>query len=269
MTDLQLDEHSTPVRGTSLAWTEEGHGPTAIWAHGLSSSRDAQETQGMFDWAPVVASGHRLVRYDARGHGHSTFTGASSDYEWKNLAHDLLALLDEVAPGERVAGIGSSMGTATLLHAAVLDPDRFSALVLTSAPTAWETRAAQAGVYTQLADLVEQQGVAAFEAMMADAPEQPPVFAEVDMLGGELGVSAEAMPTIFRGAARSDLPSATAIAAVDVPTLLLSWAGDPGHPVVTGALLAEYLPDAALRVAATPAQLAAWGGYAADFLASR
>lgn len=267
MVDTQLEEHLTAVRGTHLAWSEEGDGPTVVWAHGLSSSRGAQETSGMFDWEPVVRGGHRLVRYDARGHGHSTPTAAPADYEWRNLAQDLLALLDEVAPGERVAGIGSSMGTATLLHAAVLDPARFSSLVLTSAPTAWETRAAQAGVYLQLADLVEQQGLAAFEAMAAGAP-QPAVFADVDLAGGGIGVSGEWAPTIFRGAAASDLPSPEALAGVHVPTLLLSWAGDPGHPVGSGALLAEYLPDASLRVAATPAQLAEWGGLAAGFLAN-
>jgi 3-oxoadipate enol-lactonase len=260
-----LQEHLTPVRGTTLAWTEEGEGSTVVWAHGLSTSRDAQEASRMFDWSPVVRSGHRLVRYDARGHGHSTATSSPDDYEWRHLAEDLLALLDEVAPGERVAGIGSSMGTATLLHAAVLDPARFSKLVLTSAPTAWQTRAAQAGTYLQTADLIEQQGLAAFEGMMKDAP-QPAVFAEVLDLADGLGVTAETAPTIFRGAARSDLPDAAAIASITVPTLLLSWAGDPGHPVVTGSLLAELLPDAALRVAATPAQLAQWGDYAAQFL---
>lgn len=266
MVDPTLEEQHTPVRGTSLAWTAEGGGPSVVWAHGLSSSRDAQEANGTFDWSPVVSSGHRLLRYDARGHGHSTVTGASSDYEWKNLALDLLALLDEIAPGERVAGIGSSMGTATLLHAAVLDPDRFSALVLTSAPTAWATRAAQAGVYQQLADLVEQRGLGAFEEAMTQGPPPSPVLADVDLLGSGLGISGEALPTIFRGAATSDLPSPEAIAQIAVPTLLLSWAGDPGHPVSSGALLAEYLPDAALRVAATPAQRLQWGRYAADFL---
>ena len=266
MVDPTLEEQHTPVRGTSLAWTSEGRGPTVVWAHGLSSSRDAHENQGALDWAPVVASGRRVVRYDARGHGRSTFTSAESDYEWQNLALDLLALLDEVAPGERVAGIGCSMGTATLLHAAILDPDRFTALVLTAAPTAWATRAAQAGVYLQVADLVEQQGLAAFEAMMAEGPGQPASLADVDMLHGGLGVTEATLPTIFRGAARSDLPSPEAIAGITVPTLLLSWAGDPGHPVVTGALLAEYLPDSALRVAATPGQRAEWGGFAADFL---
>lgn len=269
MTRSDLTEQHAAVRGTTIAWTEEGPtaggrpGTTVVWAHGLSSSRDAQEESGMFDWAPV-ARRHRLVRYDARGHGASTVTPKSSDYEWPQLADDLLALLDEVAPGQQVAGIGSSMGSATLLHAAALDPARFSRLVLTSPPTAWETRAAQASMYTQLATLVEQQGLGAFQAMAAGM-EQPPVFAEVRM-DLDLGLTAESLPTVFAGAARSDLPSPEALASIEVPTLLLAWAGDPGHPVVTAALLAEYLPDAEMRVAATPPQLSAWGAYAAEFL---
>lgn len=266
MVDTTLEEHRTSVRGASLAWTEEGSGPTVVWAHGLSSTRDAQEVSRMFDWSPVVASGHRLVRYDARGHGGSTATPEPSDYEWENLAQDLLALLDEVAPGERVAGIGSSMGTATLLHAALLDPDRFSRLVLTSPPTAWETRAAQAGFYRQLADQVEEQGLSVLEEQLLQGPTPPPAFGDVDLTADGLGIDEDAMPTIFRGAAGSDLPSPSALAEMQVPSLLLAWSGDPGHPVVSASLLAEYLPDAVLRVAATPEQLARWGGYTAEFL---
>lgn len=46
-------------------------------------------------------------------------------------------------PGERVHGVGPSMGGATLLHTACRQPDRFSGLTLMVPPTAWETRAAK------------------------------------------------------------------------------------------------------------------------------
>ncbi|AMM20609.1 hypothetical protein AX769_11255 [Frondihabitans sp. PAMC 28766] len=275
MTRAELPVRHADVRGATLAWTEEGptgpaaaaagQPPTAIWAHGLSSTRDAQEESGMFDWAPI-AERHRLIRYDARGHGDSNATPEPGDYAWANLGQDLLALLDQVAPGEPVVGIGSSMGTATLLYAAALDPARFSKLVLTSPPTAWQTRAAQSAMYEQIAGLVEQQGVVAFQAMMVDAPAQPPVFAE---LSDEMtiGLTDESMPIVFRGAAKSDLPSPDALRSIEVPTLILAWAGDPGHPVSTAALLAEYLQDAEMRVAETPAQLREWGALASEFIA--
>ncbi len=120
--------HVTSVRGADLAWTESGTGPPAIWAHGLTSSADAQEQFGMFDWSPISAD-HRLIRYDARGHGRSTGSATPEDHTWENLGRDLLGLLDAIVGDEPVAGIGSSMGTATLLHAATSAPGRFDRLL--------------------------------------------------------------------------------------------------------------------------------------------
>jgi 3-oxoadipate enol-lactonase len=77
----------------------------------------AQEEAGIFDWNPVVAAGHRLIRDEARGQGRSQGTLDPSRYTWPSLAADLLALCEQIAPGQVVSGIGSSMGSATLLHA--------------------------------------------------------------------------------------------------------------------------------------------------------
>jgi hypothetical protein len=53
---------------------------------------------------------------------------------------------------------------------------------------------------------------------------------------------------------------------VEIPVLVLAWAGDPGHPVSTAARLAEVLPHARLEVAETPAQRLMWGALAAQFM---
>jgi len=255
--------HLAAVRGAELAWTEEGAGPAVVWAHGLTSTGRGQEDAGMFDWSPVARAGFRLVRYDARGHGASTGTRDPGDYTWASLGDDLLALLDQVAPGQQVAGMGSSMGTATLLFAALKEPDRFSRLVLTSAPTAWETRRAQADVYLQLADLVEAQGLEALVRAMAGAP-RPAIFEELAEEAPH--IAEDLLPTVFRGAARSDLPSLDEIATIQAPVLLLPWAGDPGHPVATSEALARVLPHAELELGSSLAETRAWGGRAAEFL---
>ncbi|AYG02232.1 alpha/beta fold hydrolase [Gryllotalpicola protaetiae] len=269
MTDPAPDRHETEVRGARLSWTETGTGPTVVWAHGMSSSGWAQELGGQFDWSPVSDSGHRLVRFDARGHGSSTGTSNEGDYVWPELAQDLLALLDHIAPGEQVAGVGSSMGTATLIYAALAEPSRFRRLVLTSAPTAWQTRAAQAGMYLGLASLIESEGLDAFRRLMA-SPEAhvPAPFEGLDPDAFTPQVSVELLPTVLRGAAQTDLPPIDAIAALDVPVLLLPWSDDPGHPVATSEALLEALPDARLQLGTTLAELRAWGHVATDFLAS-
>lgn len=255
------------VRGVDLAYTVVGDGPTVVSAHGLSTSSWAMEQSGTVDWSPVSDAGFRLVRYDARGHGLSQGTLEASDYLWPALADDLLAFLDVVAPGEQVAGIGLSMGTATLLHAALKEPSRFSKLVLSAPPTAWATRAAQAGFYVQMAELVETSGLDALIQAMADAPRPAALEAEsADQAAMTPQVSAELLPIVFRGAAQTDLPPLEELSAIEVPALLLPWAGDPGHPVATSEALLGVLPDARLEVAESVEDVHAFGARAAEFL---
>lgn len=268
MTDAAPQRHETEVRGARLNWTESGEGPTVVWAHGMTSSSWAAERAGGVSWSPVSDSGHRLIRYDARGHGESTGSRDENAYTWPALAQDLLALLDEIAPGEQVDGMGSSMGTATLIYAALADPTRFRRLVLTSAPTAWDTRAAQAEVYRSFATLVESRGIAGFLALAAETPAHVPApFEGLEPQELAPQVSEELLPFVLRGAALSDLPPVDALAALEVPVLLLPWTDDPGHPVGTSEILLEALPDARMEIGHSLAELRTWGGRAAEFLA--
>src|SRR3954471_2158784 len=110
------------VRGVELAVTDDGSGPAYFWGHGLSGSMGQDARFSMFDWKRLVAS-HRVVRWDARGHGESAGTADPDTYRWDNLGRDLLALADALGIDRFVAG-GVSMGAATALHAAHLAPDR-------------------------------------------------------------------------------------------------------------------------------------------------
>ncbi len=259
---------SVHLRGARLAYSEEGSGPAVVYGHGLLQSRATERASGMFDWTPVVAAGRRLVRYDARGHGESTGTPTPASYTWPHLADDLLALLDQVVGPEPVSGIGCSLGTATLLHAAVREPGRFDRLVLTAPPTAWASRAAQADLYRLAADLVARQGHGALAeltarslaaAAFADLP-APPARPSAPAVGEEL------LPAVLRAAAASDLPAEQDLTALDMPVLILAWAGDPGHPVSTAERLAELIAGSRLHIAESGAQLHQWGVTAARFL---
>jgi 3-oxoadipate enol-lactonase len=253
--------------GATLSYeVAEGDRPTVVQLHGLSSSRASEAAAGFFDWSPVHDAGRRLVRYDARGHGRSTGRAEAADWAWPNLADDLFALLDRVAPGETVDAIGVSMGVGTLLHAVTLQPARFRRLVLVIPPTAWATRATQAEGYRQMAALAEEQGYDALVRAMA-------VFGTLPLLeeGGwttapEPDIAPELLPTVFRGAAATDLPSPDAIAGILQPVLLRPWAGDPGHPVSTSELLHGLLPDSMLEVMSTPDDLRSLGARVAEFL---
>ena len=253
------------LRGIRFAFSDEGSGSIVLNAHGLTSSRANDQRMKLADFSPVAAAGHRLISYDARGHGESEGSRNSDDYAWNSLAEDMLALADYFSPDAPVSAIGSSMGTGTLLHAATSTPDRFDRLVLTAPPTAWETRAAQADMYRQMADFVEANGLEALAQLSAGAP-MPPVFADVEGFPPVPDVAPDLLPIVFRGAGGTDLPAIEAIATITQPTLILAWAGDPGHPVSTSERLAAAISGSQLHVSETSSDIRTWGARAAEFL---
>jgi pimeloyl-ACP methyl ester carboxylesterase len=242
-----------------------GHGARFVWSHGLTSSRAGEDKAGLFDWSPLTEAGRQVVRYDARGHGDAG--GPPDDpgaYAWPQLATDLLALLDHLGIERTDAG-GASMGCATVLHAAVRAPQRFERLVLVIPPTAWATRTDQAEQCEAGAAYVEEAGKAAWLALAEEAP-RPAIFANLPPVPFDADIPEALLPAVLRGAAASDLPGPDALAMLDHPTLLLPWAGDPGHPVSTAERLAELLPNAELRVADRLRDVLGWPAQVAEFL---
>jgi pimeloyl-ACP methyl ester carboxylesterase len=259
------------VRGVELAVREEGEGRAVVWGHGLLSSVDQEDDAGVL--APPSVEGVRLVRYDARGHGRSEATRADRDYRWRNLALDMLGVLDGLGLGTAVLG-GSSMGCATALHAAVAEPARVEGLVLVIPPTAWGGRRVQAAMYRAGARVVGLGGMGPFAALARSAP--PP-----RMLTGELapvhevavramaGLDRRVVPHVLRGAATSDLPPKEALASLDVPTLVLAWEGDPTHPTATAHELCRLLPRVTGHVASTVDEVRRWPSLVTAFLRDR
>ncbi|MFE3292259.1 alpha/beta fold hydrolase [Rhodococcus sp. NPDC059234] len=245
---------SVPGAELDVELSDEGGHPV-VQLHGLTSSRHRDRVMEL-DLGRGL-SGTRLLRYDARGHGRSTGRAVAEDYRWPVLADDLLRLLDHWFPGEQVHGVGPSMGTGTLLHAAVRDPGRFAGLTLLVPATAWQTRAAKADDYRRDAALIEEQGLDAF--LGADlAAAHPPATAGAPETVPD--VAEHLLPSLFRGAALSDLPAPDEIATIGAPTTVLAWTDDPAHPVSTAQALVDLLPRATLEVAHTPPDLARWPG---------
>lgn len=257
------------IRGVELDHDLAGTGHDMIWGHGLTSSRASEDALGLFDWS-TIRTANRVLRYDARGHGTSGSTPDPDDSSWRSLAQDQLALADHLGIDGYVAG-GASMGCATALHAAVSAPARVRGLLLVIPPTAWETRSAQIGAYLAMADLVEAGD---HDTLLRGAAASPPPdpFANdqrwkqrfTDLLAT---ADPERLALVFRGAATADLPSAAEIATIAVPTLILAWTGDPGHPAHTAARLQELMPHAELALAASPVGLANWTERVMRFLA--
>lgn len=252
------------IRGTRIAFSDEGSGPLVVRAHGLTQSRLSEQSHGLIDWHALVDAGFRVVSYDARGHGDSGGTTDPGTYRWPSLAEDLLAVVDHLSPDEPVRAVGISMGTASIVTALTLAPERFAAVVLGAPPTVWETRAPQRAMYEQLAQAAESLSEQALLAAMAAAP-VPPIFAGLPDWPGPPAICHELLPAVMRGAGSTDLPAPEAVARIETPSLVLSWATDPGHPVSSGERLAQLLPGSTLHVSETAADIRSWGTRAADF----
>ena len=264
----EIDEGVATLRGVELVYEIAGTGPDVVWGHGLTSSMADEAARSLIRWDEVRRT-HRVLRYDARGHGRSVSTADADDYSWDSLARDQRALADTLGIGAYIAG-GASMGCATALHAAVQAPDRIRGLVLMIPPTGWEGRAGQAELYEQMAGIVETAGV---EPLIEAAQQLPPADPFVG-LPDLAEMRADAMRAwdparlaqVFRGATTAQLPDREAIAALTQPTLILAWTGDPTHPVATADELAELLPQAERSVVSDLRSVLGWSGLVQDFL---
>ena len=254
------------IRGCEIAFERSGTGVDVVWGHGLTQSRALEDQHGLFDWSTLPAS---VLRYDARGHGESESTVDLDGYSWQQLAEDQLELVSALGVGSYVAG-GASMGCATALHAAVMAPDRITALVLVIPPTGWEARAGQAEVYEQGAKAVEAFGVEPLIKAGAAMPPPDPFVDDPDYrprrADGLRSWDPVRLAQALRGATRAQLPDRDRIATLTCPTLILGWTGDAVHPVATIEELAVLMPHADVHVASTSEQLATWTTRVSGFL---
>ena len=109
---------------------QRGEQPQLVLLHGFGG--DLRTWDSLLPWLPDTLP---TLRYDMREFGQSRALFPEKSY---SHADDLLALLDAFAI-ERCCLLGSSMGGATALHAALNHPDRVSGLILISpGMVAWE-----------------------------------------------------------------------------------------------------------------------------------
>lgn len=155
-----------------LVWGADSD-PTVVVVHG--NGGHAHWWDGV---VPALAPGWRVVAPDLRGHGTSSWPDEPA-YALADLAADVRAVLDDVAPG-RVAIVGHSMGARVALRLAADLPGRVRGLALLDtrlggiAPAMtvrWRGRivgARKGRVYASLAE-----ALAAFR-FVPDEPDVPP-----------------------------------------------------------------------------------------------
>src|SRR5207237_8542506 len=112
-------------RGLALAVADDGEGTPVVLLHGLTAPR----RYVVMGSRALERSGHRVIAYDARGHGQSSPAPAPAAYGYEALVGDLEAVLDTLAV-ERAVLAGASMGAHTLLSFALRAPARVGGLVV-------------------------------------------------------------------------------------------------------------------------------------------
>lgn len=234
-----------PVR---LHYSLEGDGPPLLLGGSLGTT--------LAMWEPQVqglTDAHRLIRFDARGHGESPVP--PGPYSIADLGGDVLALMDAIEL-ERAAYCGISIGGMVGQWLAVHAPDRIERLVvISSSPRtanadSFNERAATvraAGSVEPIADAViarwftpqftrsNPEIVARHRAMLADSPAE-----------GYAGCCA----AVAGHDVLADLPG------VSVPTLVISGAQDEAIPPQNGRAIADAIPGARFELLDPGAHLA-------------
>jgi pimeloyl-ACP methyl ester carboxylesterase len=78
---------------------------------------------------PALATTHRVVTWDLRGHGGSDYPADPDSYSGANALADMTALLDALGLQQAVLG-GHSLGGYLSLQFTLMNPDRVAGLVL-------------------------------------------------------------------------------------------------------------------------------------------
>ena len=249
--------------GVTLSGEEAGEGPAVLLLHGLTATRRYVVMGSKL----LERSGHRVVQYDARAHGHSSPAPQPDAYIYDLLADDALALMD--ARGiERAVLAGASMGAHTLLNLALRHPDRVAGIVvITPAYSGDDAREHERlERWDRLSGGLRAGGVEGFLEAYG-VPEGTPEFVKTVLTvtrqrlsqHDHLDALADALHVLPRSRPFGDLGE---LAAIAVPAVVVASNddADPEHPEALGTAYAEAIPNARLVTDPPGKSPIAWQG---------
>ena len=243
------------IRG--LSGDEAGEGTPVVLLHGLTATR----RYVVHGSRMLERAGHRVVKYDARGHGRSA---PGENYGYDALAGDLEAVLDDRGIDAAVLA-GASMGAHTIAAFALRRPDRVRAAVLIT-PAFDPGEDAVDNRWDARAEGLRSGGIEGF--LEASRPFSSPqkwhdtIERVIRQRLGEhqsLDAIADALDQVPRSRpfeAWDDLSALT----MPVTLVVSRDEADPEHPFAVGERYAQALPDARLVTEDPGASPLAWQG---------
>jgi 3-oxoadipate enol-lactonase len=231
----------------ALRGSAAGEGIPTVLCHGLTASRRYVVQGSRF----LEREGHRVITYDARGHGESDPAPPGQSYGYPELIADLERVVDaEVGDGRFLLG-GHSMGAHTAVGYALAHPERLSGLVLVGPTYTGEISAATLAYWDGLATALEEGGIDGFveylmrESGVAEAWRDGVAKASRQRmeLHRNLGEMARALRET---PASRPFGSLVDLVRLPVPTLVVAShdEADPGHPYEVAEAYAATLPNA-------------------------
>ncbi len=229
--------------GAQLSAEETGEGPAVVLLHGLTATR----RYVVMGSTALPRSGHRVISYDARGHGSSS-PAPSGAYGYDDLGLDLEAVLDGFGV-DRAVLAGASMGAHTLLWLALHRPERVAGLVVIT--PAYEPEGfddpRRLAHWDALADGLRRGGIEGFVSAYGE-PQVPARWRDtvLQVIRQRLALHqrpeavADALQAVPRSRPFGGLDELSAIA---VPTVVVADddEADPEHPRAVGEAYAQAI----------------------------
>jgi len=253
--------------GVSLSVSDEGsatgEGAPIILLHGLTATR----RYVVMGSRSLERSGHRVIAYDARGHGRSAPARSPQAYGYRELELDLEAVLDGLGVEQAVLA-GVSMGAHTLLALALRRPERVAGLVVITPAfepgdeclpdrlSRWD--ALSAGLRSGGVDgFLAAYGVPAVSPALQDTVQK--VIRQRLALHEHPNAVADALRAVPRSRPFEHLEQLQAIAARTI-VVASNDEADPGHPRAVGEAYARMIPGARLVTDEPGKSPIAWQG---------
>ncbi len=253
----------SPAPGVRLSGEVAGEGRPVVLLHGLTATR-----RYVLQGSNLLARrGCRLIAYDARAHGHSSPAPDPAAYEYRDLATDLRAVVDELEL-DRPVLVGSSMGAATALGLALEDPGRVSALVQITPAFDGSPRQQPGDLehWDSLAAALDAEDIDAF-LERSEVNAVPERLRDTALLAvrqrlerhRDLHAVADAVRVVPRSTAFEGLEG---LESLDLPVLVVGSRDDtdPGHSLAVALEYAQRLPNAQLLVEEQGESPLAWRG---------
>ncbi len=248
------------IRGESA-----GEGPPLVLCHGITATRKYV----VHGSRSLERAGHRVITYDARGHGESDPAPPGQGYGYPELVGDLERVVAaELGAAERFVLAGHSMGAHTAVAYALRHGDRLAGLaVIGPAYGGAEASPETIAYWDGLAAALAKGGVDGFVDYIEAHQGIDQAFRDSVLRFTRERISLHRDPAALVEALR-ELPRSrpfgalSELAAVAVPALVVASydEADPGHPYAVAEAYAEALPQARLISEGEGESPLAWQG---------